>query len=166
MGAKPDEIERQIAEQRTRIDQRMQGIESRIRQDVENVRSEASNRTTGTVDGVKTIFQPDGPIQEHPISMMAGALGLGVVLGMVSEGLTSGGGTSDSQSANGDSHNGGRSSNGGSGLVSMMSSLIGPAAMTAQNELQDLIKEGFASLKGQSSNGSNVMRENRDVGVT
>jgi hypothetical protein len=163
MGTKPDEIERQIAEQRARIDHRMAGIESRIREDVENVRSEASNRTSDTVDGVKSIFQPDGPIQDHPLSMMAGALGLGVVLGMVSEGLTSGGNNGQPQ-RDGYSHDQRRSSDGGFGLASMVSSLIGPAAATAQNELQDLVREGFASLKGRS-NGSNVMRENRDVGV-
>jgi hypothetical protein len=95
--------------------------------------------------------------------MMAGALGLGVVLGMVSEGLTSGGNNGQAQ-RDGYFHDQRRSPDGGFGLASMVSSLIGPAAATAQNELQDLVREGFASLKGRS-NGSNVMRENRDVGV-
>ena len=163
MGAKPDEIERQIADQRARIDHRLQGLETRVKQDVDNVRSEASNRASDTVGGVKQIFEPDGPMREHPLSMMAGALGLGVVLGMVSEGITSGGGDS---SRNGSNHqsSGSRSNGSSSGLASMLSGLVGPAAATAQNELQDLIKEGFASLKGRGSNG-NTLRENRDVGV-
>ena len=163
MGAKPDEIERQIADQRARIDHRLQGLETRVKQDVDNVRSEASNRASDTVGGVKQIFEPDGPMREHPLSMMAGALGLGVVLGMVSEGITSGGGDS---SRNGSSHQSSESRSNGSssGLASMLSGLVGPAAATAQNELQDLIKEGFASLKGRGNNGV-TLRANRDVGV-
>ena len=48
----------------------------------------------------------------------------------------------------------------------MVGSLLGPAAVTAQNELQDLIKEGFATLKGRNGNGaSDTLRQNRDVGV-
>ena len=166
MGTNPDEIERQIREQRARIDERMYGLESRIKQDVDTARTEAANRTSGSVDSVKEIFQPSGPIKDHPLSMMAGALGLGVVLGMVSEGLTTGNGSA--------SNGGGRpyarpengSSGGSSGLASMVGSLVGPAAVTAQNELQDLIKEGFASLKGRDNRkDSNPLPENRDVGV-
>ena len=165
MGANPDEIERQIAQQRARIDERMKGLETRIRDDVENVRTEASNRASGTVGGAKELFQPDGPMRDHPLSMMAGALGLGVVLGMVSEGLTSG-----REPGAGDRHsyrrNDSRRSDGSSGISSMVGSLLGPAAVTAQNELQDLIKEGFATLKGGNGNSaSDTLRRNRDVGV-
>ena len=165
MGANPDEIERQIAEQRARIDERMRGLESHIKQEFDNVRTEASNRASGTVGGVKEIFQPDGPMREHPLTMMAGALGLGVVLGMVSEGLTSGG---DSGDRNRQPYRRGdyRQSDGSSGISSMVGSLLGPAAVTAQNELQDLIKEGFATLKGGNGNSpSDTLRRNRDVGV-
>jgi ElaB/YqjD/DUF883 family membrane-anchored ribosome-binding protein len=170
MGANPDEIERQINEQRARINDRMQGLEYRIKEDVEKVRTEATNRTSGTVDGVKGVFQPDGPMKDHPVSMLAGALGVGVLMGMVSEGLTSGGGGSSSSRGN-RSYENGRSSNGGgatSGLASLVSSVIGPAAATAQNELQDLVREGFSSLKSMTSNGNSsadVLRRNRDVGV-
>ena len=165
MGTNPDEIERQIREQRALIDQRMQGLETRIRQDVDTARTETANRTSGSVDSVKEIFQPSGPMKEHPLSMMAGALGLGVVLGMVSEGLTSGGGNTSQSSGRSYARNDG-SSSGSSGIASMVGSLLGPAAVTAQNELQDLIKEGFAALKGQG-NGANgdTLRANRDVGV-
>jgi ElaB/YqjD/DUF883 family membrane-anchored ribosome-binding protein len=167
MGAKPDEIERQIREQRARIDNRMQGLEYRIKDDVDKVRSEASNRTSGTVEGVKGVFQPDGPMRDHPVSMMAGALGVGVLMGMVSEGLTSG---SSSSSRNGGSHDNGRSSNGNgssSGLAALVTSVIGPAASTAQNELQDLVREGFSSLKSMTNGSSSgdTLRRNRDVGV-
>jgi len=165
MGANPDEIERQIAQQRARIDERMQGLETHIKQEVDSVRTEASDRASGTVGGVKEIFQPEGPMREHPLTMMAGALGLGVVLGMVSEGLTSGGDSGDrnQQPYRRDDY---RRSNGSSGISSMVGSLLGPAAVTAQNELQDLIKEGFATLKGGNGNGSsNTLRQNRDVGV-
>jgi len=167
MGANPDEIERQIAEQRARIDERMRGLETHVKQEVDNVRTEASNRASGTVGGVKEIFQPEGPMQEHPLTMMAGALGLGVVLGMVSEGLTSGGGDSGDRNRQPHRRNDGyRQSDGSSGISSMVGSLLGPAAMTAQNELQDLIKEGFATLKGRNGNGaSDTLRQNRDVGV-
>ena len=166
MGTNPDEIERQIREQRARIDQHMQGLESRIRQDVDTARTEAANRTSGSVDSVKEIFQPSGPIKDHPVSMLAGALGLGVVLGMVSEGLTAGDGSSSQPNGRTYGRNGSQSSNGSSGIASMIGSLVGPAAITAQNELQDLIKEGFATLKGRDNgHSSNTIRDNRDVGI-
>jgi hypothetical protein len=166
MGTNPDEIERQIREQRALIDQRVQGLETRIRQDVDTARTETANRTSGSVDTVKEIFQPTGPMRDHPLSMMAGALGLGVVLGMVSEGLTSGNGNSSHENGRSYSRSENGSSSGSSGLASMVSSLVGPAAVTAQNELQDLIKEGFATLKGHDNGkNSNMLRENRDVGV-
>jgi ElaB/YqjD/DUF883 family membrane-anchored ribosome-binding protein len=155
MGAKPDEIERQIAQQRARIDQRMQGLESRIRDDVDTVRTEATNRASGTVSGAKELFQPEGPMHDHPLSMMAGALGLGIVLGMVSEGLTADGAGSSSQRHGGYPRET-SSSNGSSGIGSMLSGLVGPAAVTAQNEIQDLVKEGFAALKGHSNGRSDV----------
>jgi hypothetical protein len=164
MGANPDEIERQIAQQRARIDEKMKGLETRIRDDVENVRAEATTRASGTVSGAKEIFQPDGPMRDHPLSMMAGALGLGVVLGMVSEGLTADGHDSSRGRHDGYSRDT-RSSESSGGIASMLSSLIGPAAMTAQNEIQDLVKEGFSSLKGRNNGTSDTLRQNRDVGV-
>jgi hypothetical protein len=108
------------------------------------------------VDSVKQMME------DHTLSTMAGALGVGVLLGVVSEGFGSGGSSS--------SRDGYRSRDGhreGGGMTGMLASLIGPAASTAQNELQDLVREGFDTLKGQVRQvGHEDKRvENRDVGV-
>ena len=127
------------------------------------MRTEASNRASGHGQWGEEVFQPDGPMRGHRLSMMAGALGLGVVLGMVSEGLTADGGGRPKPATIQARR---LSRVGGSSGFRPWSSVLGPAAVTAQNELQDLIKEGFATLKGRNGNGaSDTLRQNRDVGV-
>jgi hypothetical protein len=84
-------------------------------------------------------------MEEHTLSTMAGAVGLGVLAGVVSEGLGGNG------SSNGGSHRSSQRNNSGSfGLGGLVSSLLGPAASTAQDEFQQLVREGFSTLRGQS----------------
>jgi ElaB/YqjD/DUF883 family membrane-anchored ribosome-binding protein len=172
VGKKPDEIERDIVQKREQIGRRIEGLQHRIQEDAQAVKADARERSSVAVDQARDSLKMENVkqvMEEHTLSAMAGAVGVGVLLGVVSEGITSGGrsrsnnGGSDGYRSNGSS--GG--SSGGGGLSSMIASLVGPAASTAQNELQDLVREGFSTLKGQVKQAGHEDKrvENRDVGV-
>jgi ElaB/YqjD/DUF883 family membrane-anchored ribosome-binding protein len=151
MDKKPDEIERDIRDYRDQISSRMAGLRRRAQDDVGKVRSQAQSRTSTGVETAKSTLNSEtltGMMQDHTVSMIAGALGVGVLLGVASEGIGGGGG-----SGSNDGPQNGRSNanqaNGGGGLGSVLSSLISPAANTVQQEVQELIREGFATLKQQ-----------------
>jgi ElaB/YqjD/DUF883 family membrane-anchored ribosome-binding protein len=182
MGKKPDQIEQDIKAQREHISRRIDDLQTRVQDDIQTVRSEAKERANSTVgeakgklDDAKGSLNLDtvkSMVEEHTMSSIAGALGVGVLLGVVSEGL--GGGGSNSGSQNGQRSSGqsnGSSGGGSSGLGGMIASIVGPAASTAQDELQQLVREGFSVAKEQvqqvksSSNNSDVLVKNRDVGV-
>lgn len=171
MGKKPDQIEHDIREQRAHITRQIEGLQHRVQEDMQSVRAEAKDRASYAMDEAKSSLKVDTVkemMQDHTLSTMAGALGLGVVLGVVSEGVGSGG---NGSSRNGGSSNGGGSNGGGggssSGLGGLLASLVMPAASTAQDELQDLVRQGFSTLKGQVNQTGNTDKrvENRDVGV-
>jgi ElaB/YqjD/DUF883 family membrane-anchored ribosome-binding protein len=165
MGKKPDQIEHDIEAKRAQIGQRIENLQHRAHNDVETMRTEAKDRSSMAFEDAKDSLKVDSVkqmMEDHTLSTMAGALGVGVLLGVVSEGFGSGGSSS--------SRDGYRSRDGhreGGGMTGMLASLIGPAASTAQNELQDLVREGFDTLKGQVRQvGHEDKRvENRDVGV-
>jgi ElaB/YqjD/DUF883 family membrane-anchored ribosome-binding protein len=180
MGKKPDQIEQDIKAQREHISRRIDDLQTRVQDDIQTVRSEAKERANSTVgeakgklDDAKGSLNLDtvkSMVEEHTMSSIAGALGVGVLLGVVSEGL--GGGGSNSGSQNGQRSSGQSNGGGGSsGIGAMIASIVGPAASTAQDELQQLVREGFSVAKEQvqqvksSGNNSDVLVKNRDVGV-
>lgn len=167
MGKKPAEIERKIAEKRNHITERIENLQTRMQDDMQAVRSDARDRSSRVLDDAKETLKVDSikqMLEDHTLSTMAGAVGVGVLFGVVSEGLGSGNGSSRRDSRDNGNSNGHSS---GGGVGGMLASLVGPAASTAQNELQDLVREGFATLKGQVQQvGHDDKRvENRDVGV-
>jgi hypothetical protein len=152
MDKKPDQIERDIREYRDQISSRIVGLRTRARDDVDKVRSEAKSRTSGGMESAKSTLNSDsikGMMQEHTVSMIAGAVGVGVLLGVASEGIGSGGGSGSKDEGRQYGRSDNNQSGAGGGLTNMLSSFISPAANTAQQELQDLIREGFATLKEQ-----------------
>lgn len=169
MGKKPDEIQREIEKKRADIGQRIEGLQHRAQEDVQAVRAEAKDRSSHALEDAKGQISMDTVkqlVDEHTLSTMAGAVGVGVLLGVASEGFkSSGGGGGRNGHSNGRSN--GASNGGGGGIAGIMASFMGPAASTAQNELEDLVREGFASLKGQVRQGGQEDKrvENRDLGV-
>lgn len=166
MGKKPAEIEREIAEKRTEISQRIDDLQTRMHDDIEAVRTDAKARSSRMMGDAKETLKVDNikqMLDEHTLSTMAGAVGVGVLIGVVSEGLGSGGNGGSSRH---DTRDNGHQKSGG-GMSAMLATLMGPAASVAQRELQELVRDGFASLKGQpTQSGQDDKRvENRDVGV-
>lgn len=169
MGKKPDQIERDIELKRRDIGRRIEGLQHRVQDDVNAIRTEAKDRSSTALEGAKENLRLDSVkqlVEDHTLSTVAGAMGVGVLLGVVSEGLGSGGG-SRSRSNGSSYEDRGNGSSGGSGMAGMLTALLGPAASTAQDELQSLVRDGFETLKGQVRQvGHEDKRvENRDVGV-
>jgi hypothetical protein len=152
MGKDPAEIERQIAQKRAALSARMDDVRHRVRSDVRDLQQSARDEATATVNETKRTLNINAQAKEHPLSMLTGALGLGVILGAASEGMPGGG-------RNGKPENsrdyGGRSSsssndNGNGLLGGLMMSVAGPATETIRDEIQSLVKEGFATFKSST----------------
>jgi hypothetical protein len=165
MDKKPDQIERDINEYRDQIASRMAGMRRRAQEDADKVRSEAKNRTSGSVEGVKGILNEVKMreiMQDHTVSMVAGAVGIGVLLGVVSEGIGGGSGSSSNDARQTNRSENNRPDSAG-GLAGMLSSFISPATSTAQQELEQLVREGFATLKQQVRQDGNDSRSKAEA---
>jgi ElaB/YqjD/DUF883 family membrane-anchored ribosome-binding protein len=144
MGKKPDQIENEIRQHRAEVTRRIDALQTRMQDQIGAASQNTRARVSGAVDEAKSAFKPGGMMQEHPLSTMAGALGMGVLLGVASDGFTSNGGrTNDSRQA--------RSSSAAGGLTSLLSFIAGPAASTAQDELQQLVREGFGAFRERAT---------------
>lgn len=149
MGKKPAEIQHEIEAKRAAISARMEGVQQRVRTDVTDLKHSVEDQASDTLHQTKSKLDLGAQAQEHPLSMLTGALGLGVILGAASEGLP---GRDGSQSRSRDTSR--SSSNGGehesSGLGGLMMTAVGPAAETVRDELRELIKDGFSTFKKSS----------------
>ena len=148
MGRNPDEIEREIARRRAEMTARIQGVQARVRDDVTSLKQTAEEQTSEAVNQTKAKLDFSGQARERPYTMLAGALGLGVVLGAASEGIpgVSGSPQNGSRSASQSS-----SDNGSSGMLGgLVTSMLGPTADTVRDELRELVREGFSSFKQSS----------------
>jgi hypothetical protein len=181
MGKKPAQIEADIKAQRAHISNRIEELERRAQDDIGSLQSEAKARASGAIDDAKgridnakssvDLSSLKSMVEQHTASTMAGAVGVGVLLGIVSEGF--GGGNGGSTSGGRQSSFYDRQDSGGGGALSgLVASFFGPAANTAQGELQQLVREGFALLKDQvqqvkegEQSDRNMLVRNRDVGV-
>jgi ElaB/YqjD/DUF883 family membrane-anchored ribosome-binding protein len=152
MGQDPAAIEREIARKRSAIGSHIEGVQTRVRDDVAELRHTAEDQANATVQQTKSKLDISAQAREHPLSMLAGALGLGVVLGAASEGLPgSGGGANGGGNGHGQSSSRQQSNDQSNGMIAgMMTSVIGPAAETIRDELRQLVKEGFGAFKENS----------------
>jgi hypothetical protein len=82
MGKRPAEIEREIAEQRERISSRVQEMRERGSRDAEEFTSRLSDSLSNSA-----LKQT---VEDRPMLTVAGALALGVALGMASESVSVG----------------------------------------------------------------------------
>jgi ElaB/YqjD/DUF883 family membrane-anchored ribosome-binding protein len=155
VGKDPVQIERSIREHRDQIGRQVSQLQDRVQQDLQSMRDKAQEQASHTVEDAKHFLDLDQQMQQHPYTALAGALGLGVVLGMASEGLPGG-------SANGNTSSyTSRRTDGRSGLGDLMSSVAGVAGSTIQDELRQFVQEGLDSFRTKTrpredvSNGGN-----------
>jgi ElaB/YqjD/DUF883 family membrane-anchored ribosome-binding protein len=138
MGKKPDQIEREIREQRDAISARISGLQERVQKDVESVKTEAQSRANSVKDQAKESLNLDAQVQDHPLASLAGAFGVGVVLGVLSD---SGDAAMDY---------GARSARrSGSVLTGLASSLWGMAGAGVQDEIRSALRDGVRSMTGR-----------------
>jgi hypothetical protein len=154
MGQDPDAIEREIRESRQRISQRISAVQRRVGDDIDSLKRDAENEANIAAGELKGLFDLQQQGSQHPYTLVAGGLGLGVLLGVASESISLGGNGRNNSNSNGQYRNNGSSHDGGgenSGTLNgLMSCVLSLAANTFQDELKDLIRDGFASFKSSA----------------
>jgi hypothetical protein len=131
MGKRPAEIEREIAEQRELVSSRVKEMRQRGSDNVDELSSRLGDTLNSTV--VKQT------VEERPMLTVAGALALGVALGMASDSVSIRGLVGQGKKAYDRSPN-----VAGSGLIASLSSLAG-------DEIKSMIDTWTAERR--SSNG-------------
>ena len=139
MGKKPDEIEIEIRAKRQVISERIVALEERAGQDVNALRESFQSRANDATERAGAFFKVPESMRDRPYTTLFGAAGLGVALGLVRD--------RSSRKA---------SSNGRKPQVpeppedrlpGLVSSLLGVATITAQDEVRRLVKEGFSQIR-------------------
>jgi ElaB/YqjD/DUF883 family membrane-anchored ribosome-binding protein len=139
MGKKPDDIESEIRAKRRAISDRLQSLEARAGDDVSWLRSSLQDRANEVADKAGAMFKVPESMQERPYTTLLGAAGLGVALGMASEGIPA--------PRRNDSRNGRQNDGEGGLLDGFFGSILGVAAGTIQDEMKRLIREGFSEVR-------------------
>jgi ElaB/YqjD/DUF883 family membrane-anchored ribosome-binding protein len=137
MGKDPDEVQRQIVKKRREIEARVQGVRHRVREDVQGLRGAAGEQANDVVGQAKSFVD----VQHHPYSVLVGALSLGVVLGMASEGFGNG---SSPENARASSTARRDTSDAVGGAFA---SVLSAAGDTLRDEVSQLIREGMSGLR-------------------
>ena len=147
MGKKPDEIQREIEQHRERVGQRMGNLQGRVQDDIKSVKSVMNEGASGIAGRTSESLDLRSHFSEHPYTAVAGGLGLGVLLGITSEGLMKGGkGNGNASSSSGGNRNGAAS--GGSGteasfLAGAMGTLTAAAGEVFKDELRQFVRGGL-----------------------
>jgi ElaB/YqjD/DUF883 family membrane-anchored ribosome-binding protein len=141
MGKNSDVIEQEIRARREAISGRFDEMRERAGDDADEVASR-----------VKEAFESAGlkeQVEKRPLMVMAGAVGLGVVLGMASESINVRSVLDRDKSQQGRSLNGtqARSGRGEGGLISGLTSALEYAAV---DEGRELLRDWIRGLRPQS----------------
>ena len=170
MGARTDQAERRVVEQREKISRMLSDLENRVRDDADEVKgrvaaqaSHMSHQVTDRIPGTSVLHDQ---VYSHPLTSVAGAFSVGIALGMLSEGF-GGEGSGSSSSGGGSSRGGGRGDRGrqddGGGLLggplvnqltSVAMSVIGsPARDEIQKAVRQTVQGFFDQGRARPSGG-------------
>jgi hypothetical protein len=149
VGKKPAEIQHEIEAKRAQIGAQIDGVQHRVRSDVTDLKQSAQDQASETINQTKSTLDVGAHAREHPLSMLTGALGVGVLLGAASEGLP-GSGRRDQHNGqhNGNQQASKEKSDGFLGCLIM--STLGTTADTVRDELRELVKDGFSTFKSNT----------------
>jgi len=140
MGKKPAELQQGIEERRRRISRKMADLQSRIELDLDQALNAASEEASGVLQRVEDNLRLEERMDKSPITVLGGALGLGVLLGAASESISLGG---NHQQSGGDDR-GRSSSNGGSSpLAGALAGITSMASNTIGQELQEFVRSSL-----------------------
>ena len=146
MASQTDEAERRVRQQRALIEQKVGDLERRVGDDLSIARERMTHHLAHLPDLVPGGSRVVEQAQQRPITTLAGSLGVGVALGL----LTGGGG--DDGDAPRDTRSNGRSRMGAAaGLLSGLgSSVMSPLRPYMEDMARDVM-EGFADRRRQSA---------------
>jgi ElaB/YqjD/DUF883 family membrane-anchored ribosome-binding protein len=140
MAKKPDDIQREIAELRESIDRKLDRVQGRVKDDVQDFSSNAWDE-----------FQARTRINEYvdrrPMTTVASAFGVGVLLGILSEGVPMGGNSdreSYDESRMYSRRNGRRQSQGG-----IVNNVVGTASGVLSGKLGDELQQLMRQVLGE-----------------
>lgn len=174
MGARTDEAERRVQEQRDKLSGMLAELENRVRHDMDEATAHASEQTSllsdrlGKIPGPSTVSDR---VHQHPLTSIAGGFTAGIALGMVSQGLGRGDdlGGSGSESSGGvrvaGGHSGTSGSNAKTGLVTALINQFSGIAMSsvakpAKDELENYLRNAVTGFfEGRSDRGQQPQRE-------
>jgi hypothetical protein len=132
----------------------MAAVRERVGDDVATLKRDVGDQGNEALGQLKGLLDIGEQARAHPLSAVAGGLGLGVLLGVASDSISAGNGRAKGRGDG--SHNGAyeavarpQNNNGSSegAFNGLLSGVLSMAAGTLQDELRELIREGFASLK-------------------
>ena len=141
MGKRPDEIRREIAAHRSMMQSKIERLEGRVRDDVrdasEDMRHDVLERT-----------RINEYVEKRPLTTVAGALGAGILLGVLSESVSFGGQDSARRSVSGRYRE-----DSGAGVSGMLDDLLRTAAGFVGGGVQHEVRELLRQVLGDESNG-------------
>src|SRR5438477_3464635 len=85
MGQTAAELQREVAEQRQRIETKLQSLRERLRTDAMDAREAVAQDTSDVTAEAKERLKLEERIQQHPLVSLAAAFGAGIALGLTSE---------------------------------------------------------------------------------
>jgi ElaB/YqjD/DUF883 family membrane-anchored ribosome-binding protein len=148
MAKKPNDVEREIEEQRELISRKLDGLHARLERDIEDVKNGVSERTSGLRDGAGSWLDLDNRVREYPLASMAGALGVGVLLGLSSD-MIGGGERTGRREQRSHAAGDGRGYSGPGPLGNAVGSLTGMIGGLIQEEFRGLVQEGLEGFSEQ-----------------
>ena len=178
MGARTDQAERRVNEQRDKVSRMLADLENRVRDDMDAAKARASEEASRLTDRVKDMpGQVPGSsmlserVNQHPLTSVAGAFTAGIALGMLSEGFGGDDGGSSGGGSRGSSSRGGSSGDSG-GLVTALANQLSGIAMTsvanpAKDELQKYLKNAVTGFfEGERGGGGRQQPRQSQAGST
>src|SRR5437870_3041678 len=85
MGQTAAELQREVAEQRQRIETKLDSLRERLRNDTTDAREAVAQDASQATTEAKERLQLQERIQQHPLASLAAAFGAGIALGLTSE---------------------------------------------------------------------------------
>lgn len=159
MGKSSNELQREIEELRAQLSGKTDHVRGRVQGDVEGVRDSFTQQVE-TVKENANYHALEERVRQNPLTYTAGALGVGVALGMLSDRITVGG-----SGPSYDSNRGRYEQTEGGMLSGMLGSLTADLGGTIRDEAQSLIRQAFEGFKA-GAESRHVEAEQASVSAT
>lgn len=151
MAKNPDDVEREIEEQRQAIGRKLDRLQDRIEDDFEGVKHGFGEGTSTIRDQAKQVFDFEAQVRDYPLVSLAGALGVGVLIGLVTD---SGGGNGNRRDDYWTDRDHGRDRNRESGILGgAMGSLGGIFGSVIQDEVRQMLESGLQAFVDRRDRG-------------